>query len=183
MRWIAPFILLIVSSTVLAADLTDADVQRWLKAMPAIMAWQDAHEDQLADEEEDMTFSTDMTQMIDQAVQQLKSAGLYENFDRLIKQNGYRSIHQWGEYTQRISMAYMAMLIEEEQVSLADMETQLAMIKNMDGFDEQEKAMMVTAIQASIELFKESSKVSKAERALIRRHRAALDEQFNGFDE
>ncbi len=183
MRWIAPLILLLCSSTVFAADLTDADVQRWLTAMPAIMAWQDANEDQLDDEEEDMAFSTDMKQMLDQAIAQLKRAGLYDDFNRLIKQQGYRSIHQWGEYTQRISLAYMATMIEDEQVSLADMQTQLAMIKSMDAFDEQEKAMMVTGIEASIELFKESSRVSKADRALIRRHRAALDEQFNGFDE
>ncbi|MBE0484342.1 MAG: hypothetical protein IBX52_12670 [Bacterioplanes sp.] len=183
MRWIAPLILFLFSTSVLAADLTDSDIQRWLNAMPNIVAWQDAHEDQLDDEEDDIVFSTDMKKMIDQAIEQLKRAGLYNDFNRLIKQQGYSTIYQWGEYTQRISLAYMAMLIDEEQVSLADMETQLAMIKNMDGFDEQEKAMMVTGIEASIELFKESSKISKAERALIRRHRAALDEQFNGFDE
>lgn len=166
-----------------AADLTDADVQRWLNAMPTIMTWQDAHEDQLDDEEDDMTFSTDMNTMLDQAIAQLKRAGLYDDFNQLIQQQGYRSIHQWGEYTQRISLAYMAVLIAEDQISLADMQNQLTLIKHMDVFDEQEKAMMVTGIEASIELFKKSSDVTNTDRDLIRRHRAALDEQFNGFDE
>lgn len=160
----------------LAADLTEADVKHWTDAMPGLQAWLTQHEDQMPDTMPDGTQGIE--EMISQGVQDLKSAGLYDEYNSKVKAAGYSSVEDWASATQRVSMAYLALELESQPVSLAQLEAQLKQIQESDLPAEQ-KDMMTQMMSSSIIMMKAVGKVSDADKNAVRPYKDQLQASFD----
>ncbi|MAK90737.1 MAG: hypothetical protein CMI13_05830, partial [Oleibacter sp.] len=113
-----------------------------------------------------------------QGVQDLKSAGLYDEYNSKVKAAGYSSVEDWASATQRVSMAYLALELENQPVSLAQLEAQLKQIQESDLPAEQ-KDMMTQMMSSSIIMMKAVGKVSDADKNAVRPYKDQLQASFD----
>lgn len=165
-----------------AADLTAGDIEKWLKAMPVLTAWLDQHEDKL-DADDVMNEAQTMDQVFDKGVQQLRATGLYDDFNRQAKKQGYDSVEQWANVSREISMAYMAIEMEGGDVSLSQIEAQLTQLQQAEGIPDDQKAMMEEMMKASLLMLKATQNVSDGNKKVVRQYADKITAQFNAGDD
>ncbi|WP_430462993.1 hypothetical protein ACQUQU_09465 [Thalassolituus sp. LLYu03] len=177
MRILMAIALTLMTSLAAAADLTSKDVQLWINSMPDIDTWLNEHEDKLPElgyQEEDASLDA----MFKRGMQDLKKAGLYDEFNAKVKKAGFSSVDQWVEVSSRISLTYMALETEDnQQISASQLEAQLKEIRESDLPAEQ-KAAMEQMMAGSLMVMKAISNVSDADKAAVRPHREELAKQF-----
>lgn len=181
MRIIMTLLFGLLAPLAMAADLTEKDVKHWMEAMPALESWLDQHEDQLP-EEDFSAGETSIDAMFNKGIEQLKAAGLYNEFSQQVKAGGYNDIEQWAEVSRRVTMGYMALEIENEQVSLSQLEAQLEQIRQSEGMPAEQKMMMEQMMSTSMMMLRAAGNVSKQDKEAVRPFRQQLAEQFAGPD-
>jgi len=180
MRVLLALLLTVLTPLVLAGDLTGQDVRLWIKSMPQLEQWLDEHEDQLP--EDDLAYDDfSVDGMFDKGIRELRNAGLYNGFNREVKSAGYRDVEHWAEISRRVSLGYLALEMENEQVSSAQLEAQLQQIRESDLPAEQ-KAMMEQMMSASLLMMKAVDGVSMADKEAVRPYRSQLADQFGESD-
>ncbi|MAD43421.1 MAG: hypothetical protein CMI02_16960 [Oceanospirillaceae bacterium] len=176
MRLITAAIIVMFSQLAFAADLTGADIETWMKNMPALEQWLSEHEDQMPDEMPDGSQGID--EMLNQGVKDLKSAGLYDDFNQKVQAAGYDNVEEWAGMTRQISLAYLALEIENEPVSVSQLEAQLQQVKDSD-LPQEQKAMMTQMMSASLMMMKAVKGVSNADKEAVRPYKDDLKAQFD----
>lgn len=183
-RWLvtAGFILLMplvqAAEATKAVELNKADIERWLEAMPKLTNWLSQHEDKLGADDV-VNGSDSMDQVFDKGVQQLKKVGLYGEFNKKVTAAGYKNVEQWAAISQGITMAYMAVEMEKEQVSESQMLAQLEQVRNAEGLSAEEKAMMEQMMKASMMMVTAAQKVSPKSKDAIRPFVDRISKQFD----
>lgn len=180
-RWLvtAAFILLMpLAQAAKAPDLNKADIERWLEAMPKLTAWLSQHEDKLGADDV-VNGSESMDQVFDKGVKQLKKVGLYDEFNKQVTTVGYKNVEQWASVSRDITMAYMAVEMENEQVSESQMLAQLEQVRNAEGLSAEEKAMMEQMMKASMMMVAAAQKVSVKNKEAVRPFVDRISRQFD----
>ncbi|MCD8523992.1 MAG: hypothetical protein LRY66_03515 [Saccharospirillaceae bacterium] len=180
MRIVMTLLISLLAPLVMAADLTEKDVKHWMEAMPALEKWLDQHEDKLP--EENFAGETSLDAMFNKGIEQLKDAGLYNDFSKQVKANGYKNIEQWAEISRRVTMGYMALEMENEQVSLSQLEAQLEQIRQSEGMSAEQKMMMEQMMTTSLMMLRSVENVSKQDKEAVRPYRQQLADQFDESD-
>lgn len=182
MRLMLALLLVIVAPLATAADLTGKDIEHWMKSMPQLQKWLDDHDDQLP--QDDFSQQEDsIDAMFRRGIQDLKDAGLYAAFNKEVRAEGYADVEAWADQSGRISLAYLAVEMENDPVTLSQMEAQLQQIRESDLPAEQ-KAMMEQVMSASLMMVRAVAQVSDADKEAVRPYRGQLAAQFdNGGEE
>lgn len=170
MRILTAIALMLATSLVLAADLTKKDVERWLTHAPELQSWVDQQENEF---DEDVLPSDifDQEAMADYGVQQLKKSGLYNDLNKRVKAAGYSSVEQWIADSQKISMAYMAITLENEKgKDQGTMSEILAQKEELAGLNmpEESKAMMEAMLDGALAMLKTVEATSSADKAAVK---------------
>ena len=177
--WLA-LILISLMPFVQAGELSNKDVEKWLKAMPGLTGWLAQHEDKLGADDV-MAQSNSMDQVFAKGVEQLRAKGLYKDFNSQVNKQGYKNVEQWANTSRDITMAYMAIEMEQEQVSISQMEAQLQQLKAAEGIPAEQKVMMEQMMKASLMMVQAAKKVptknKEAVRPYLKQIRKSLDEQ------
>lgn len=164
-----------------AGELTDNDVQRWLKAMPTLTSWLEQHDDKLGGDSV-MQESETMDQVFEKGVEQLRKEGLYDDFNKQAKQQGFASVEEWATVSRDISLAFMAIELQDNPASEAQMQAQLEQLSQAEGIPAEEKAMMEGMMKASIMMVKAAKQVPANNIKIVKAHADEIARQFNEDD-
>ncbi|WP_420591763.1 hypothetical protein [Bacterioplanoides sp.] len=162
----------------MAQDLTAKQVEQWLGAMPALTQWLSQHEEKLAADDV-MKESASMDQVFAKGVEQLREKGLYDDFNKQVTKAGFKNVEQWAGLSQDITMAYMAIEMENEMVSASQMEAQLKQLQAAEGLSPSEKAMMEQMMKASLMMVQAANKVPAKNKATVRPYAERIAKQFD----
>lgn len=170
-------LLLGLSPMLLADNLSEKRIQQWLTAMPSLTSW--LHQNQEAlHSEHIMEESSDMEQVFAKSIELLRAKGLYDEFNQLTRKQGYQNVEQWSAASRDISLAYMALQMEQEQITVVQLEEQLAKLEQAPVPAEQ-KAMMTEMMQTSLMMLKSTQGVSDQDKQLVRQYASQIETQFN----
>lgn len=181
MRLLAIMLSSLLAFSVYAASLTDKDVQLWIKTIPSLQAWLDQHQDQLPEEDmHDPDFS--MEAAFDRGIQQLREAGLYNQFNQQVKAAGFTSVEHWTQVSGKISMAYLALSMEAQPATRVEIQNQLQAIRSAKNIPAEEKSMLENMLNASLNMLDAVERVPVSEKNLVRPYLPQLADQF-GYNE
>lgn len=160
-----------------AQALTSAELSGWVTAMPEIKGWLDAHEDRLP--EQAATPGSSMDSVVQQGLEQLRAAGLYNEFDSLVRAKGFTDVERWSGITSEITRAYIAVEMDKEAASMNEMQAQLQQVRNMPGMPEEQRQAMVQMLESSLAMFQEAQAAPVGDKELVR---SRLEEVRNILD-
>jgi len=161
-----------------AANLSESDVQHWIDTHPQIQSWLDQHEEVLLEEEED-SMNLNMEQMFAEGIQQLRDAGLYNDFNRQVQNAGFNNVEHWTETTQNITYAYMALAMEGNPHSRQMIEMQMEEIRTSPHIPEDQREMYEAMMASSLEMMDKAEQVPDAHKRAVRPHMNQLHEMFD----
>ncbi|WP_421722720.1 hypothetical protein [Bacterioplanoides sp.] len=170
-------LLLGLSPMLLADNLSEKRIQQWLTAMPSLTSWLHQHQEALHSEHI-MEESSDMEQVFAKSIELLRAKGLYDEFNQLTRKQGYQNVEQWSAASRDISLAYMALQMEQEQITVVQLEEQLAKLEQAPVPAEQ-KAMMTEMMQTSLMMLMSTQGVSDQDKQLVRQYASQIETQFN----
>lgn len=159
-------LMLMMAAAVPAQALTTAELDTWIKGMPSIQTWLGNNEGRVP--EVQPAPGTSLTEVYRQGVGQLKAAGLYEEFNSLVRGAGFNNAEHWASVTAEVSMAYMALEMEREEASVQELKAQLQQLQSMEGLPEAQRQAMVDMLQSSIAMVREVQSVPDADKNLVR---------------
>ncbi|KZZ45683.1 hypothetical protein A3759_08825 [Thalassolituus sp. HI0120] len=162
----------------MAQDLTAKQLEQWLVAMPVLTQWLSQHEEKLAADDV-MKESASMDQVFAKGVEQLREKGLYKDFNKQVTDAGFQNVEQWAGLSRDITMAYMAIEMENEMVSASQMEAQLRQLQSAEGLSPSEKAMMEQMMKASLMMVQAANKVPAKNKAIVRPYVERIAQQFD----
>lgn len=171
-----------ITPVLLAEELSEKSIQQWLKAMPSLTGWLHQHQDALHSEHI-MEESSDMDQVFAKSIKLLREKGLYADFNSLVRKQGYQDVEQWSEVSRDISLAFIALQMDQEQITVAQLEEQLAKLESAEGISAEQKAMMTEMMQTSLMMLKSTQGVSQNNKQLVRQYAAQIERQFNAETE
>lgn len=134
-----------------ASALSTKDVEKWLKAYPAIDKWGEKHEDIMDfDDDSFNPFTMSVTDLQDKAVSKMKEVGIYDEFKKLASKQGYSDASSFIGTTMEILQAYASHMMKQEMgdVNIDEIKQQLAEIDKLP-LDEAQKNMMKGQLEAS----------------------------------
>lgn len=182
MRILIALTLTLITSIAFAANLTKKDVELWLTHAPALQNWIELQE---TDFDEDALPDNifDQDAMAKYGIQQLKQAGMYEELNKRVKAAGYSSVEQWVEISQKVSITYMALSLENESTEQGTKEEILAQQKELAKLDmpAESKAMMEEMLAGALVMLEVIESASAADKAAVKPYfnkiRQVLDDE------
>lgn len=169
MRILTTLILMLVTSFALAANLTKNDVERWMKHAPQLQTWIEQQESKF-DEEALPDDIFDQDAMAKYGLQQLKQAGIYDELTKRVKTAGYENIEHWIADSQKISMAYMAITLQNETGGQGTKSELLAQQKELDAMNmpAESKAMMQAMLDGALAMLESVEATTAADKAAVK---------------
>ena len=168
---------LVASSLVQAKDnLDDADIKRWISAMPDMQAWGAENRAKL---EKHQDRSNLMPNSAEAMVKPIKDAGLYDEAEKLVSKHGFKSPEDFSETSLQILSAYASLKMKEEagqdvDVMYKQMQDAKAQLENSPISDEQ-KQMMAQQFAMAEQAYDAIKKVPEADRKAIQPFMAEID--------
>lgn len=182
MRFLLFLLLSLITFSVGAAQLTEQRVQHWIDTHPHIQGWLDQHEEHFSDEaENDLSFN--MEQIFADGIQELRDAGLYEDFKHQVQKAGFDQVDHWINTTQQITLAYMALALENNPHSRQMIEMQLEEIRTSPHIPEDQREMYEAMMESSLAMMNKAEQVPSADKRAVRPHLRQLDELFDMEDD
>ncbi|SFX44723.1 hypothetical protein [Marinospirillum alkaliphilum] len=181
MRFLSALLFSLLAFNLYASDLTRADVERWIKTHGELQSWLDQHQEQLPDEDFANT-NLSMEELMAKGIQQLRTAGLYNEFNRRVQRAGFSNVEHWAKLGQQISLTYMAIGLEENPQALGMFEAQLRELRSARDIPAEEKAMYEAMLNESINMMRQAQRMSSASKAAVRPYQRQLEELFDQED-
>lgn len=176
MRFILTLTLTLFAAFASAAELTQKDVEQWLASAPELQTWLESQEHKL-EQAPAIDENLNDADILQQAVQQLKQVGVYEGLEQKVKAAKFEGVTQWLQLSQQISLAYMALIMEEQLGERAEIEEQLAQIAAAQ-MPEESKEMMQAMLESSLAMFDAIAAVSDADKAAVQPYLEQLTAQI-----
>jgi len=164
-------------ATLSHAGLTTEVVQKWLPTMKPVQEWMEANESKVDTHSLFKNSSKGLSGMFEQAVGELREAGLYDDFAALLKTYGYESVEGWAGDTQQITTTFMALKMEGDSINPAMIEAQIVQVKD-SPLPDQQKKVMLGMLEGTLAMMKEVATVSAEEKAAVRPHMKAIEKSF-----
>lgn len=178
MRTFLAIVFTLLTPLAIAADLTTKEVEKWIKESPALQQWVQQNEEALdeVDDEEEPTFEAD--KLIERSIKKLKDAKLYDQLNARVRNAGYKSVEDWVDLSQRISVSYLGVMLETQTNTRKEIEAQLAQLKTMKMPAEQ-KEMMENMLKSSLNMLTSVEKASAADKNAVRPYMQKLTEIYD----
>lgn len=168
--------LLATSQSALAENLTDKQVTQWMKAWPQLQAYGEKHEKDFKQFEEKMSNGekAKIGEWFTNISHTLKASGHYDEYTSLLKKNGFSSVEDWADISNRIIEAVMSASIKKQDPAvMAQMKASMEQL-NAANLPPEQKKMMMQMMQQSQDMFKSMDNVPAADVSLISKHLPAL---------
>lgn len=136
---------LVLSFAVQAKDLTNQEIENWLKASPAISSWLNKHKAILNSEEQINFLESSPQQVSDYANRVLKKHNLYAPLKANLSQYGFNNLDRFFEVQTQIVQAYMAVSVEQANIPSSmnqELLNALADLEKAEGLTADQKSQM-----------------------------------------
>jgi len=146
--------LTLATASFCSAALTEASIQKWIEAYPAVDAWMQDNEDIMdAIVDEEAMAGMSIEEMMQAGFDAIKSHPIYHEFQALVKPLGYKDADTLIADTIQIFKTYGAIsmkreMAEEGGFDLAQLKQQITEIDQMMGLNAQQKQMMKQQLEA-----------------------------------
>ena len=176
MRLLVTLILsLTFSLPALALELTDQNVQKWIKSYSAVMEWsktQDKKELEFLEKEQNADPKFDA--LFSNAMKGMKDHKIYKDFSGVLKKNGFSDTDEWAQMGDRIMAATLAVEMEKHQATSAQTRTQMkqamdSLMANPNMTPEQ-KAQMQQMMGMGNQMLDVADNVPANDKAVIKRN-------------
>lgn len=136
---------LIFSLTLQAQDLSNQEIENWLKASPTISKWLNEHKQILESEEKINFLESSPAQISEYASRVLKKHKLYAPLASELKQYGFDNLDRFFEVQTQVVQAFMAVSIEQANIPSSmnqELLSALSEIEQAEGLSAEQKAQM-----------------------------------------
>ena len=159
------------------AELSEKQVERWVASLEPVQEWIEKNQDKVNKQNLMKPGKDGMLGMFDNALNELKNAGLLEDFNGLVKEQGYASSEAWADDSGEITLAYLASSMEGKIPSRASIEKQLAQV---DGspLPAASKEMMRNMLQGTLSMIKDVEAVPAGDKKLIQPYVQQIEQRF-----
>ena len=159
------------------AELSEKQVERWVASLEPVQEWIEKNQDKVNKQNLMKPGKDGMSGMFDNALNELKNAGLLEDFNGLVKEQGYASSEAWADDSGEITLAYLASSMEGKIPSRASIEQQLPQV---DGspLPAASKEMMRNMLQGTLSMIKDVEAVPAGDKKLIQPYVQKIEQRF-----
>ena len=177
---------MLISLCVSAKDLTNQEIENWLKASPSISKWLTAHENILDSEEKINFLESSPANIAAYADRVLKKNNLYVEFKNSVSAYGFNDVNRFFEVQAQIIQAYVAVSIASQNVPSAmnqELLNALAEIEQAEGLSKEQKAQMkeqLTNMMGQVMQLQDTTK-NKADQEKIKPYFEQLNNAFESF--
>ncbi len=171
----------LISSPAFAADLTDKQITQWINAWPEIQTWGDKHEKEFEAQalKNKGEAGDSMGEWFTNVAPMLKANGYYKEYNAMVTKNGFKSVEQWADISNRVFSATMSAMMEQQNPGMkAQMKASMEQLKNANLPPEQQK-MMMQMMEQSQAAFKAMDSASSADTTIVSKHLPALRKIFD----
>lgn len=179
MRLLLTLTLALFTTWSLAADLSTKEVEQWLQSAPELQSWLEKQEDKL-EQASGLDDNLSDEDLLLQTVQQLKKVGIHDDLNKKVKAAGFADVMHWLKASQQISLAYMALVMEEQLGQRAELEDQLKQLE-VAQLPEESKEMMRAMLQSSLAMLDAIAAVSDADKAAVQPYLEQLTQQVGDY--
>ncbi|MER2491951.1 hypothetical protein [Catenovulum sediminis] len=128
-----------------ANELSSQQIEKWLKAAPTVAAWVKQHNEQLH-QSGDIDFAKSSPDVVaSQAQTALKKLNLYDEFNRMVKQQGYSGVESFFKVQTQVVQSFIAMTMQAANIpddAQQKLRQSLAEIDATDGLSADQKQML-----------------------------------------
>ncbi len=173
---VTTFLALVLSVPAFALELTDQNVQQWMKSYSAVMTWaktQDKKELAFLENDQAMR-DPKFDALFSNAMQGMKNSKIYGDFSKVLKQNGYSNTDEWAKLGDRIMAATLAVELEKQQArtgqSRDQMKQAMEALMNNPNMTAEQKAQMQQMMGMGNQMMDVADNVPAQDKAVIQRN-------------
>lgn len=173
-------ITLSLSSFGFAADLTDAEIQKWVTAATALQTWGKQHKSEdVLPEGAQVIAMKNPAHAFTQSISQAKNSPYYGEIQGLLKKNGYSDADEWAQLGDRIITAHAANAMgNHKEISPEQMGMAMQQMQNNPNIPAHLRAQMEQAMQGSQAMMKSAQNAPEADKIVVQRNAKVLDKFF-----
>ncbi len=169
-----------LSQISIAADLSDADIQKWVTAATALQSWGKQHaSNEVIPEGQQVAAMKNPAHAFTQSINEAKKSPHFGDVQGVLKQNGYANADEWAQLGDRIITAHFANAMSKHQAFTPD---QLGMaMKQMEdnpNIPAHLRAQMEQAMQGSQAIMEAAKDAPAADKAAVLRNAGVLEKFF-----
>ncbi|MBA56499.1 MAG: hypothetical protein CMK89_18770 [Pseudomonadales bacterium] len=170
---LSALIFLFTATLLHAQDLTDTEIQKWVKAYQAIIKWAETTniDEELDTKAEPKEYSHIFSQMMEHS----STSKHYNALVDVLDDNGYSDPNKWSETGDRIMMAYVANQIEGQEAEMKQQLQQMKAMMDSGMIPPDQKAMMEQMLQESSKAMKAAAEAPAADKQAVKRNQALLN--------
>lgn len=175
------FAAMLLSTSALAAELTDKTIQQWAGAYKAVQIFcqkQDSKDLEFMKE----PVTPDMANLFTTAITRMKGQPIYSDFAGVLGQNGYADPLVWAGQGDRIMAATMAVELDKRGGNNAQQRAQMQQamqgLQNNPNLTPQQKAQMQQMMGVGTQMMTVAEKAPAADKAAVQRNEALLRSLF-----
>lgn len=174
-------VLLVFSSTSVAANLTDAQVKNYIatiKAFEQIETNDSEFDDWLDEDEFDMSSLEEGMPSIAAMIESAPRDGSYKKAEAAVKQHGFSSLQQWAQVADKVHGAMVVAMMDQEGGDMQnEMQRMQAEIQGMEGMSKEQKEMMMSLASAGMNMVENwTADVPDADVKVVKRHLNELNQ-------
>lgn len=177
--------LLSLSPLSVAADLSDAEVTKWVTAASALQKWGKQHEqkDFMPNGPEAVALKNP-AKAFTHGINEVKKTPHFGEVQGVLKQNGYSDADEWAQLGDRIITAHVANKmagrkdISPEQLKMASQ--QMQEMQNNPNLPPALRAQMEQALKGSQAMMESAQDAPAADKAVVLRNASVLEKYFKG---
>lgn len=174
-------VLLVFSSTSVAANLTDAQVKNYIatiKAFEQIETNDSEFDDWLDEDEFDVSSLEEGMPSIAAMIESAPRDGSYKKAEAAVKQHGFSSLQQWAQVADKVHGAMVVAMMDQEGGDMQnEMQRMQAEIQGMEGMSKEQKEMMMSLASAGMNMVENwTADVPDADVKVVKRHLNELNQ-------
>lgn len=166
------------SSLGVAADLSDAEINKWVGAANALKTWSKQHQNNnVVPDASRSAAMKDPGHAFTLSMQEAKKSSYYGDIQSVLKQSGYSDVDTWAQLGDRIMTAHVAnKMAEHKEVTPEKMDAAMQQLNNAK-IPPQLRAQMAQAMQGSHAMMQSAQQAPAEDKQAVARNSKVL-EQF-----
>ena len=159
------------------AELTKSQVERWVASLEPVQHWIEENQDKVNKQDLMKPGKGGMSDMFDNALNELEKAGIADDFESVVKKQGYDSSEAWADDSGEITLAYLATTMEGKIPSRAAIENQLSQV-DASPLPAAQKNMMRNMLEGTLSMISEVENVPAGDKARMQPDIKQIEPQF-----
>lgn len=168
----------------MAADLNDAEVNKWVTAASALQQWGKQHQTKdLMPSGPEAVALKNPAKAFSHGINEAKKTPHFGDIQKILSQNGYSDADEWAQLGDRIITAHVANKMAGSDMTPEKMKMaaeQMQQVQNNPNIPPQLRAQMEQAMKGSQAMMQSAQEAPAADKAVVSRNASVLEKYFKG---